>query len=211
MTRCSALPYNYIAGEVQRKASTRPFIPTASSCPSASIPKSHQTEPHCCKVSALISKCHHHPKKAPQSLLLEQAGVTSASTTVGYKPAFPLPPTPAEASREGRRKGEYLNTPGIMLMGICNADGLEEASSARAPPAPSSEGWIQQRLLPAGWEGKSPGRKEHPWHQGAWMLLHDWDEGFACSQPDHICYGDAPSQVSHRSRQQRGTSHLSKH
>lgn len=48
-------------------------------------------------------------------------------------------------------------------MGICNADGLGEASSARASPAPSSKGWIQTALpAPSRMGGEEPGKEGAP-------------------------------------------------
>lgn len=48
-------------------------------------------------------------------------------------------------------------------MGIYNADGLREASSARALPAPSSKGWIQTALpAPSGMGGEEPGKEGAP-------------------------------------------------
>lgn len=56
-----------------------------------------------------------------------------------------------------------MNIPGIIFMGICNADGLREAGSARALPAPSSEGWIQTAVpAPSGLGGEEPGKEGAP-------------------------------------------------
>lgn len=68
----------------------------------------------------------------------------------GVKPAFPPPPTPTEASGEEERK--YIDIANITFLGICNAEGLGEAGLAKAPPAPSSDGWVGEI-------------SEHQWHQ----------------------------------------------
>lgn len=80
---------------------------------------------------------------------------------MGSEPAFPPPPTPAQAPGEGRRrKREYMNIPGIVFTGICNADGLGEAGSGRASPAPDSEGGIQTAVPAPSGTGREEPEKE---------------------------------------------------
>lgn len=62
-------------------------------------------------LSSIVPKSHHHPKKAPQILLLEQAGVASASTAMGSSLLFLLPQHLQEPlKKEGKKKGIYEYT-----------------------------------------------------------------------------------------------------